>query len=855
MRRSTLGRPFAALSAWTRRRRREEGSCEHGRSRSSISSRILATLALSAAAALLLPAAAPLPASASTGPEQAALSWATPFADRHDTSYNELCLTFVFAAWAAAGVNLRPDVTVPIDSNTYPVDIWGHFSSGTTGSGTPPFGALVFFASKTGDRTLSHVALSSGDGNLVSTSDAVAGYTHYETVSQHSYAMYLGWWLPDGSSGSIHIAGTGGQGVNLRPGPSTTSGTPVANVPDGASPDYVCWTTGEVINGVDVWFKVTWQGATGYYASYYDDSHYSTDSDITGKYNIQPCPTQPPVIHVNSPSGTPLRDAPATTAHASGSLPDGSSPNYICWTVAERVGTVDVWFKVSYQSITGFYASYYDDSSYASDADITWEYGIRQCTAADLPTSQVRRPAPLLGVDKASAPPLDQLEAWYSTSLYRAVGVYLPVGLPQTDNRADKVQANLTPAWVEEARRMGWSLIPIYFGLQGPASCFPADYWHMSSDPATAERQGEDAGRDAVASAARLGLPAGSPVYLDLEPYSGGCAAEVMAYADGYDKSIAAAGYTSGVYGSTGSTMTDLQNKTTDGQFHVPDAIWVATNDGVPSVEGLSAPADGLWVNHQRIVQYLLDTAESHGGVTWSVDLDAIDGPVVGPIVDLPDTIKPTSQILGSGSVATLASRVTVRWTGSDNSGHVSSYTARVRTGDRAGRLGPWMQGPTTSATSWRIGLSPGTSSCVAVRATDAAGNVGAWSAARCYIRGYDDRALRASRGWIRTGGSAFANGTASAAKTSGATLTVPVVSGAHPVTQATVWATVCPGCGTVGVYIGTRRVTVLSLRSRRTYLSKPFTVTLAPRVGTVVIRTQSSALVKLDGVAVARRA
>lgn len=108
-----------------------------------------------------------------------------------------LCLTFVFQAWAAAGVNLRSYVTVPIGANTYPVDIWKHFNAGTTGTGSqPPVGALVFYANKQGNRTLSHVAISVGGGRTVSTSDAVAANVHYETIAQHNYANYLGWWLP-----------------------------------------------------------------------------------------------------------------------------------------------------------------------------------------------------------------------------------------------------------------------------------------------------------------------------------------------------------------------------------------------------------------------------------------------------------------------------------------------------------------------------------------------------------------------------------------------------------------------------------------------------------------------------------
>ena len=129
------------------------------------------------------------------GTAQKAANWAAAHVGQNYDS--DLCLTFVFQAWAAAGVNLRNDVTVPINDNTYPVDIWKHFNTGTTGSGsTPPVGALVFYANKQGDRTLSHVAISVGGGRTVSTSDGVASDVHYETIAQHNYAIYLGWWLP-----------------------------------------------------------------------------------------------------------------------------------------------------------------------------------------------------------------------------------------------------------------------------------------------------------------------------------------------------------------------------------------------------------------------------------------------------------------------------------------------------------------------------------------------------------------------------------------------------------------------------------------------------------------------------------
>jgi hypothetical protein len=162
-----------------------------------------AGLSVSLVALAMIASAIPFTSSAeaATAAQSGAVSWARPFADRHDTGYNGLCLSFVFNAYSAAGINLRPWVTVPIGANTYPADIWGHFNHGTTGGGTPPYGALVFWRPQNGDRTNSHVALSIGDGSLVSTSDGVANYTHYESMAAHSYAVYQGWWLPEGGAG------------------------------------------------------------------------------------------------------------------------------------------------------------------------------------------------------------------------------------------------------------------------------------------------------------------------------------------------------------------------------------------------------------------------------------------------------------------------------------------------------------------------------------------------------------------------------------------------------------------------------------------------------------------------------
>jgi hypothetical protein len=85
-------------------------------------------------------------------------------------------------------------------------------------------------------------------------------------------------------SSPLHVTAT----VHIRPTPDT-SRPPLGTVPQGASPVLHCFTYGQNINGVHVWFNISWAGHTGYYASFYDDSHYSSEAQLTAKYGIPKC--------------------------------------------------------------------------------------------------------------------------------------------------------------------------------------------------------------------------------------------------------------------------------------------------------------------------------------------------------------------------------------------------------------------------------------------------------------------------------------------------------------------------------------------------------------------------------------
>lgn len=136
------------------------------------------------------------------------------------------------------------------------------------------------------------------------------------TIVAGCLAALVAVWLLVGASvaqavpAPIHIANTGGEGVYIRPEPSTAR-PGVGWMPEGASPDYICFTWGQNINGVPIWFNVTYNGKTGFYASYYDDSSYRSGDELTAKYGVPQCGSPPPPpAPAPAPAPAPVGPAP-----------------------------------------------------------------------------------------------------------------------------------------------------------------------------------------------------------------------------------------------------------------------------------------------------------------------------------------------------------------------------------------------------------------------------------------------------------------------------------------------------------------------------------------------------------------
>jgi probable HAF family extracellular repeat protein len=196
--------------------------------------------------------------------------------------------------------------------------------------------------------------------------------------------------------------------------------------------------------------------------------------------------------------------------------------------------------------------------------------------------------------------------------------------------------SQLSPAWTTSVEAQGWGLIPLWPGPQAPCACpkkvngqcvpFPHVF---SSTPSVAETQGVAEASSAIAAASTLGLS--GLVYYDMEQYSSSqCGPAVTAFVDGWVSQLHSSGFVAGVYGSAADAHTDWAKSS-----HVPDAVWIAKISKLPSatVWGLTPLSDTEWgtISTARIHQFLGNYSETWGKVSFTVDVDTEDGPVLNP--------------------------------------------------------------------------------------------------------------------------------------------------------------------------------------------------------------------------------
>jgi hypothetical protein len=243
------------------------------------------------------------------------------------------------------------------------------------------------------------------------------------------------------------------------------------------------------------------------------------------------------------------------------------------------------------------------------------------------------------------------MSAW-SSSPYRAIGVYIG------GTNSACAQSNLSRSWVATEVAAGWHLIPIYVGLQAPSNSCGCS----GITPSRAGAQGTAAADDAVAGAQSLGIPAGNPIYNDMESYpTGGTnTAAVLAFLSAWTAELHAKGYVSGVYSSGSTGITDLASAYGTG-YKEPDDLWVADWNGRKSTSDPYVPASD-WNNHQRLHQYSGDHTETYGGATVDIDGDYLDGATAGTSGGTGPPAKPPALSVSPAPDGTTS--IDASWTG-----------------------------------------------------------------------------------------------------------------------------------------------------------------------------------------------
>jgi hypothetical protein len=133
--------------------------------------------------------------------DQAAVAWAESYLPGHPNAgtasqWNEMCLAFVYQAFLKGGIDIT---TFATNARNDPIDFWNTWNGRGTRSGPtadPPYGALVFWGPNPPYDYDGHVAISLGDGTVVTSEAANLGSgVHIAAISTISAggAPNLGW--------------------------------------------------------------------------------------------------------------------------------------------------------------------------------------------------------------------------------------------------------------------------------------------------------------------------------------------------------------------------------------------------------------------------------------------------------------------------------------------------------------------------------------------------------------------------------------------------------------------------------------------------------------------------------------
>ena len=165
------------------------------------------------------------------------------------------------------------------------------------------------------------------------------------------------------------------------------------------------------------------------------------------------------------------------------------------------------------------------------------------------------------------------------------------------------------------------------------------------------------------------------------------------------------------------------------------------------------------------------------GSPTITVDAAALDFAGTGGAWDHLVSTKPSVRTSGPAERGTTVGRAQFNWVGSVSSSAIASYDARFRRARWDGRFEAWRAPATWQATAGTgsvLGLKPGYTYCVQVRARNRAGQLSDWAGPRCLTRALDDRRMTPGAGWRRAPHARLYGGSAWTTTRQGATLSRP---------------------------------------------------------------------------------
>lgn len=244
--------------------------------------------------------------------------------------------------------------------------------------------------------------------------------------------------------------------------------------------------------------------------------------------------------------------------------------------------------------------------------------------APDAPEPDAARGYP--GFDTALYPGDSAMRAWRSpASPYRWVGYYL------------QAPCHRDASWAGTRERltgMGWGLAVIYVGQQvweGSPDTHPdstASGQIICSRTLLSAARGRQEADDAIARAAAEGFPAGTIVYLDIEPMTAVPDSMRTYYRAWAARLLEEGRYRPGVYlhgRNMPAVVADLRAVYADaGVTDAQVPVWLAQPD--PAFSILRAPTEA-GAGQIRVWQGLMNVTETWGGVPLRIDANVADRP------------------------------------------------------------------------------------------------------------------------------------------------------------------------------------------------------------------------------------